>query len=51
MKQVIRELEKLRYYLFKYVPVDNDTILLTERQRDYIIELIDRVLGDDKDEK
>ena len=27
-------------YIEKFVPVDNDTILMTERQRDYLISIL-----------
>ncbi len=38
-EQIIRE---AREYVEKFVPIDNDTILMRERQRDYLLEILDR---------
>lgn len=37
--QIIREARK---YVEKFIPVDNDTILMREKQRDYLLEILDR---------
>lgn len=35
-----QKIDKAIEYLEKFIPIDNDTIILRERQRDYLLEIL-----------
>ena len=51
LKEQLERSEKARKeaigYIEKFVPIDVDTILMREKQRDYLIEILDIDKGDD----
>lgn len=43
-------LNKIKQYVEKFVPIDEDTILMREGQRNCILQIIDKVLKDEVEE-